>query len=85
MTDAVRCRRRDQCVTVIAAVVVTGARAARAGTLRGIESRVFAVLNGLDDRAFVPAWTVMQLGSLGGAITTGRPLLRLGSPASVAA
>ncbi len=28
MTDAVRCRRREQCVTVVAAVVVTGARAA---------------------------------------------------------
>jgi undecaprenyl-diphosphatase len=81
MTDAVRCRSCDLCVILVAAAVVAaGARAARAGTLRGVESRVFAVLNGLDDRAFVPAWTVMQLGSLGGAITTGAAAAAAGQP-----
>jgi undecaprenyl-diphosphatase len=77
----VRSRSRDLTVALAAGVVVSaGARAARAGTIRGIESRVFSAINGLDDRAFAPTWTVMQLGSLGGAISAGAVVAAAGRP-----
>jgi glycosyltransferase 2 family protein len=79
MTNAVSCRSRDLAVAgAAAAIVVIGARAARDGTLRGIESRVFTTINGLDRRAFVPVWGVMQLGSLGGAVTAGAAVAATG-------
>jgi glycosyltransferase 2 family protein len=68
----VRCRSRDLLVVAAAGVAVAaGARAARDGTLRDAESRVFARVNASSDRSFVPVWTVMQIGSLGGSIAIG--------------
>ena len=76
-----RSHSRDFTVALAAGVVVAaGARAARDGSLRGIESRVFSAINGLGDRAFVPTWTVMQLGSLGGAISAGAAVAAAGRP-----
>lgn len=47
---------------------VAGARSARSGRVRAIERSAFAAMNGLTSSARVPVWTVMQLGSLGGAL-----------------
>lgn len=47
---------------------VTGARSARTGTVGAMERNAFAAVNGLSASALVPVWTVMQLGSLGGAL-----------------
>jgi glycosyltransferase 2 family protein len=81
MSDAVGCRSRDLTVVLgAAAVLAIGARAARDGSLRGVESRVFSAVNRLDERGFAPAWVVMQLGSLGGAVATGAAVAAAGRP-----
>jgi undecaprenyl-diphosphatase len=43
------------------------------------EQRAFRVLNGLPDRLFRPAWTVMQLGALGAAPATAGAALLAGN------
>lgn len=49
---------------------VAGARSARTARVGGTERRAFAAVNTLSPSVFVPVWTVMQLGSLGGALGT---------------
>lgn len=72
MAGVVRCRSRDLvAVTAAAAGVAAGALAARSGRFRDVEARVFEHVNGLSDRMHAPAWTLMQVGSLGGSIATG--------------
>lgn len=63
-----------------AGIVAIGAHAARSGPSGAVEARVFGALNGLDGRAFVPVWTVMQLGSLGGALTASAAVAVSGRP-----
>jgi membrane-associated phospholipid phosphatase len=73
MFNAMDCRHRtrDLAVAAIAAgLVVTGAVAARSGRWLDAESRAFQAVNGLDARAERLAWAAMQLGSLGGSLTT---------------
>jgi glycosyltransferase 2 family protein len=73
--------RRDVAVLALAAgAVALGARTARTGRLGALESRCFAAVNGLSDRTFVPVWTVMQIGSLGGALATGAAVAATGRP-----
>jgi undecaprenyl-diphosphatase len=48
---------------------VGGASVARSGRVSAIEQRVFRAVNGLPSSLHVPVWTVMQLGSLAGALT----------------
>lgn len=70
--EAVRRSSRDLLVVAAAGVAVAaGARAARSGTLGEAESRLFARVNAVSDRAAAPVWVVMQVGSLGGAMATG--------------
>jgi glycosyltransferase 2 family protein len=77
----VHCRGRDLAVVVAATgVVAAGAHAARARPPGGVEERVFSTINELDGRAFVPVWTVMQLGSLGGAIVISAAVSAAGRP-----
>jgi glycosyltransferase 2 family protein len=51
--------------------VGVGAREARRGELRAAEARWFTGVNGISERWLVPAWIVMQAGSLGGALGVG--------------
>lgn len=74
MSVAMPRRDRVRDIIIVAAssgVVVAGARAAHRGRWIDVETRVFDVLNGLDQRAHRPAWAAMQLGSLGGSLLTG--------------
>lgn len=48
-----------------------GAWEARRGQLRAAEARWFRGVNGISERWLVPAWVVMQAGSLGGALGVG--------------
>ena len=57
--------------TVAAAAVGVGAWEARRGELRAAEARWFSGVNGISERWLVPAWAVMQAGSLGGALGIG--------------
>lgn len=67
-----RCRSHDFLVVAASGVVVlAGARAARDGAFRDAESRLFARVNAVSDRVFVPVWAAMQVGSLGGSIAIG--------------
>ncbi len=54
---------------VAAGAFLGGAWLARRATITGAEARCFRALNGLPAGAYLPVWTVMQLGSLGGALT----------------
>ncbi len=63
-----------------AGIVVLGALEARRGVLREAEGRAFAAINGLGERVHRPAWAVMQLGSLGGALATGASVAASGRP-----
>ena len=63
-----------------AGAVALGACEARRGALRDVEARAFATLNGLSERGRRPAWTVMQLGSLGGSLATGAAVAARGRP-----
>jgi glycosyltransferase 2 family protein len=68
----VRCRSRDLLVVAASGIaVLAGARAARDGALRNAEFGLFARVNALSDRVFVPVWALMQLGSLGGSLAVG--------------
>jgi glycosyltransferase 2 family protein len=70
---------RDRAVVVGAlAVFVGGAWAARRPGVTHVEARCFEAVNRLSHRAFVPVWTVMQLGSLGGALATGAAVRAVG-------
>ena len=81
MAGVVCCRSRDLIVvTTAAAGVVAGALAARAGSFREVESHLFERVNGLTDRMRAPAWALMQVGSLGGAIATGAMVGAAGNP-----
>lgn len=74
-------RSRDVLVVVLAsAAVAAGAREVRRNHLRDLEGRVFSALNGLSDQGHVPVWTVMQVGSLGGAIGIGAAVASKGRP-----
>jgi glycosyltransferase 2 family protein len=62
-------RGRDADVRILttgALVFGAGAVAARRPAVGRVEQRCFAVVNALPVRIHVPAWTVMQLGSLAG-------------------
>ena len=48
------------------------------------EQRAFRLVNGLPDRLFKPAWTVMQLGALGAAPATAGAALLVGNRALAA-
>jgi undecaprenyl-diphosphatase len=68
----VRSRSRDLLVVAASGItVVVGAMAARNGTLRDAEFRVFDRVNAVSDRAYVPVWAAMQFGNLGGSIAVG--------------
>lgn len=58
--------RRWQCAEAVAAAVVLGASAcrARAGRVGRGEERLFRSVNDAPDAVHLPAWTVMQAGSL---------------------
>lgn len=76
-----RCRSRDLLVVAASGItVVVGARAARNGALRNAEFRLFARVNALSDRVFVPVWAVMQIGSLGGSVAIGAGVAASGHP-----
>jgi undecaprenyl-diphosphatase len=47
---------------------VVGARSAGTGRVGAMERRAFTAVNALTSSASVPVWTVMQVGSLGGAL-----------------
>jgi undecaprenyl-diphosphatase len=57
---------------------VIGARAARTGRVGGIERSMFAAVNAMSSSAWVPVWTVMQLGSLGGSLGVAAVVAGLG-------
>jgi undecaprenyl-diphosphatase len=64
--------RRDRLIVASAAgAFLAGARLARRPEMSPWERRWFGVLNHLSGPPFVLVWTVMQFGSLGGAITSG--------------
>jgi len=60
--------------------VLLGAWEVRRPSVRAAEARCFAGLNGISDRALVPAWAVMQAGSVGGSIAIGALVARSGRP-----
>jgi undecaprenyl-diphosphatase len=65
-------RPADLTVAALAAGAVgLGAWEARRGELRAAEARWFSGVNGISDRWVVPAWVIMQAGSLGGAMGVG--------------
>jgi undecaprenyl-diphosphatase len=47
---------------------VAGARSARTGSIGRGERNTFAAVNALSASAWIPVWTVMQVGSLGGSL-----------------
>lgn len=72
-------RRRDAAIAGLAAgAVLLGARAAASDRPHRAEERCFTGLNGMSDRAFAPVWSMMQLGSLGGALVTGGVVAAIG-------
>jgi len=75
-------RRRDLLTLAGAAsVVAAGACEARRDPLRHGETRVFAAVNGLSRRPYALVWTVMQSGSLAGALGIAAAVGRAGNPA----
>ena len=71
----------DLTVAALAAgAVAIGAREARRGELRAAEARWFSGVNGISERWLVPAWSVMQAGSLGGALGIGGAAVASGRP-----
>jgi undecaprenyl-diphosphatase len=72
--------RRWAVVAVSAAGFALGAREARTGAVGAAEARWFQRVNNLPKDGYAPVWTVMQLGSLGGAITTGAAVAAAGQP-----
>lgn len=61
--------------------VVAGGVAARRDGVGQREKRWFASVNDLPASLHVPVWTVMQLGSLAGALASGATLAAAGRPA----
>lgn len=66
------------------AVVVATALRARAGGIGPCEEQVFRRFNGASDRYRIPAWTVMQFGSLGAVFAVAGGAARLGHPRKAA-
>lgn len=64
---------RSRHMTNAAAVAITiwTARSGRSNHVGNAEERVFRRINGLPDELHRPAWAVMQMGSLGGAVVAG--------------
>lgn len=61
-------RRRTPAVA--GGAFLAGAWLARRFGITRAEALCFGAVNGLSRRAFVPVWTLMQVGSLGGALAT---------------
>ncbi len=62
------------------AAVAVGAVEARRPSVRATELRWFAGVNSASERARLPLWVLMQLGSLGGSIATGAAVGASGRP-----
>lgn len=81
MAAVVRSRTSDLTVAAMAfGTVALGAHEARRGEVRDAEARWFAGLNGVSERWLVPAWTVMQVGSLAGTLAIGAAIGAAGHP-----
>jgi undecaprenyl-diphosphatase len=70
--------RRWAIVAVSAAGFVLGAREARTGAVGAAEARCFERVNSLPRDGYVPVWTLMQLGSLGGSLAVGAAVAATG-------